>query len=380
MTGKAPMDETSPSTPSDDNECVSHVELKDMMRVMTDAFNKYQTTKTATFQRIHTSVDGLAARLNAVEAHFPHHAPPPIIPAAGGLAHNDTEDEFDDDEVDAQQRCRLLHHRQGMGGNGRRRPHAPEQDNDPYAKTKFSIPPFYGSYDAETYLDWEMMIEQKFSSHLVLEHHRVRQATSEFKDFAIIWWNELVNARNAPQTWTALKEEMCARFVPPSYRCDLRKKLQRFDQGDMSVQEYYQELQKGMLHCGVVEDQEDHIVRFYGGLRREIQDIVDYKEYHSIQHLFQLAMLVEKELQGHQQQRRNNTFTPRQLPVPAKAAPSSSLRAATPPSTGVVCSTAPSTSKGKDSSKSQTPPGVATKAMVSNTSTGRTSDIKCHSC
>jgi hypothetical protein len=233
-----------------------------------------------------------------------------------------------------------------MGDNGRRCPHAPEQDNDPYAKIKFSIPPFYGSYDAETYIDWEMMVEQKFSSHLVPERHRVRQATSELKDFAIIWWNELVNEHNASQTWTALKEEMHARFVPPSCRHDLRKKLQRFDQGDISVQEYYQKLQKGMLRCGVVEDQEDQIVKFYGGLRREIQDIVDYKEYHSIQRIFQLAMLAEKELQGHQQQWQNNTFTPRQLLAPAKAAPSSSVRAATPPSTGVVRNTAPSTSKG----------------------------------
>jgi hypothetical protein len=101
MKGKAPMEETSPSIPSDDNECVSHMELKDMMREMTDAFNKYQTTTTATFQRIHTSVDGLAARLDAVEAHFPHHAPSPIVPAASDLAHNDIEDEFDDDEIDA---------------------------------------------------------------------------------------------------------------------------------------------------------------------------------------------------------------------------------------------------------------------------------------
>ena len=83
---------------------------------------------------------------------------------------------------------------------------------------------------------------------------------------------------------------MRARFVPPSYRRDLLKKLQRFDQGDMSVQEYYQELQKGMLRCGVVEDQEDQIVRFYGGLRRDIHDIVDYKEYHSIQRLFHLSL------------------------------------------------------------------------------------------
>jgi hypothetical protein len=43
------------------------------------------------------------------------------------------------------------------------------RNDDPLAKVKFSIPLFNGSYDAEAYLDWEMTIEQKFSSHLVPE-------------------------------------------------------------------------------------------------------------------------------------------------------------------------------------------------------------------
>jgi hypothetical protein len=34
-------------------------------------------------------------------------------------------------------------------------------------------------------LDWEMTIDNKFSSHLVPEQHRVRQATSEFKDLVL---------------------------------------------------------------------------------------------------------------------------------------------------------------------------------------------------
>jgi hypothetical protein len=72
-----------------------------------------------------------------VEARFPHHTPPHIVPTAGGLVHNGTGNKFDNDEVDAQQRRHLLRHHQVMGGNGRRRPHAPEQDNDPYAKIKF---------------------------------------------------------------------------------------------------------------------------------------------------------------------------------------------------------------------------------------------------
>jgi hypothetical protein len=120
----------------------------------------------------------------------------------------------DEDNVDAPLRRRLTRNQQGMWGIGRHRHHNPELDNDTSAKIKFSIPPFISSNDAEAYSDWEMIVEQKINSHLVPERHRVKEATSDFKDFAIIWWNELVNTRVAPQTWNALKEEMWACFVP----------------------------------------------------------------------------------------------------------------------------------------------------------------------
>jgi hypothetical protein len=42
----------------------------------------------------------------------------------------------------------------------------------------------------------------------------------------------------------------------------------------MSVQDYYAELQKGMIRAGVHEETEDKIYHFYRGLRTEIQDIV----------------------------------------------------------------------------------------------------------
>jgi hypothetical protein len=87
--------------------------------------------------------------------------------------------------------------------------------DDPFAKIKFSIPSFLGHYDAEAYLDWEMTVEQNFASHLVPKHHQVRQATSEFKDFAIIWWSGLVGDGREPTTWDDLKDAMRDRFVPP---------------------------------------------------------------------------------------------------------------------------------------------------------------------
>lgn len=87
-----------------------------------------------------------------------------------------------------------------------------------------------------------MMVEQKFNARLVPEQHRVCQATSEFKDYAIIWWNELAANGVLPDPWEQLKVAMRDYFVPPSYHRDLHVKLQRLDQGDMSVHDCYGEL------------------------------------------------------------------------------------------------------------------------------------------
>jgi hypothetical protein len=54
----------------------------------------------------------------------------------------------------------------------------------------------------------------------------------------------------------------------------------------MFVQEYFAELQKGMILCGIEEDPEDKLCCFYGGLRREIQDIVYYKDFNTTNQLF----------------------------------------------------------------------------------------------
>jgi hypothetical protein len=110
-------------------------------------------------------------------------------------------------------------------------------NDDSFSKVKFTILLFYGLYDAETYFDWEMTIDQKFSSHLVLEQHHVRQTTSEFKDNIIIWWNKLSRLRLKPDTWDRLKDVMQERFVSPAYQHDLHKKLKCIDQGDKFVQD-----------------------------------------------------------------------------------------------------------------------------------------------
>ena len=54
----------------------------------------------------------------------------------------------------------------------------------------------------------------------------------------------------------------------------------------MSLQEYNADFRKCIIRCGIAEPMEDKIVRFYGGLRYEIQDIVYHKEFYTINCFF----------------------------------------------------------------------------------------------
>jgi hypothetical protein len=89
---------------------------------------------------------------------------------------------------------------------------------------------------------------------------------------------------------------MCIHFIPPYYQRSMLTKLARFDQGKNSVEDYYQELQTGMLHCGIEEDNEALMARFIGRLNKEIQTILRYKSYHTITRLFHLACNAECEV------------------------------------------------------------------------------------
>ena len=68
----------------------------------------------------------------------------------------------------------------------------------------------------------------------------------------------------------------------------LLKKWQHLRQGKNSVEDYYQELQTAMIRCGIVEENEPMLAHFMGGLNREIQTILEYKEYTNIIRLFHL--------------------------------------------------------------------------------------------
>jgi hypothetical protein len=125
-----------------------------------------------------------------------------------------------------------------------------------------------------------IVVEQKITCFEFPENARVRAATSEFSDFASVWWVEYgkKHPNDIPQTLIALKRVMWARFVPSYYTRDLINKLQQWKQGVKSVEEYYQELQIGMLRYNLEEREDAAMARFVAGLKCEIQDVLEYKD------------------------------------------------------------------------------------------------------
>jgi hypothetical protein len=155
---------------------------------MNKMFHKSQASTKITLERLQHGIAAMADRVQALKTRLTIAVTDPNVAAADTHVDGDpfTEDPGVDDEEhselpDPPPRPRRPFNQQGMGGNQNHHNQHYVRNDDPFAKVKFSIPPFNGSYDAEAYLDWEMTIEQKFSSHLVPEQHRVRKPLMSLK-------------------------------------------------------------------------------------------------------------------------------------------------------------------------------------------------------
>ena len=71
-------------------------------------------------------------------------------------------------------------------------------------------------------------------------------------------------------------------------------KLQRLSQGNMSVDEYYKEMELLMIRTGTTEDPEATMARFFNGLNIEVQDRVEMVVYYNIQDLVHQAVRAEQ--------------------------------------------------------------------------------------
>jgi hypothetical protein len=161
--------------------------------------------------------------------------------------------------------------------------HACNRENEErFGKLKFTMPKFDGGSDPEAYLTWELKVDKIFHMHNYFEEKKMSMAALEFDDYALIWWEQLLSDREDVgqgdvRSWAEMKRERRARFVPKHYRRDLFDKLQNLRQGNLSVEDYYREMEKAMIRANVYEDEEQSIAHSMSGLHHNIQRIVEFQ-------------------------------------------------------------------------------------------------------
>jgi hypothetical protein len=143
---------------------------------MNEMFHKSQASTETTLEQMQRDITTMANRVQALETRLSIVATD--LNATAADTHVDGDPFAEDPGVDNDEHSELSDpppcqrrpfNRQGMGGNQNHHNQHYVRNDDPFTKVKFYIPPFNDSYDAEAYLDWEMTVEQKFSSHVVPE-------------------------------------------------------------------------------------------------------------------------------------------------------------------------------------------------------------------
>ena len=252
------------------------------------------------------------------------------------------------------------------------------RDDDGLGKPKFTIPTFTGSTDVEEYLNWELKMDKLFRMHEYTEDRKIKLAASEFDDYALPWWENVVQTRvelgELPiVTWAAMKREMRSRFVPRNYTRTLYDKLQNLKQGTASVDEYHQEMELIMQRARVREAAEQTMQRFLSGLNFGIKRIVRHYPYTTISELLHQAREAESQLAE------DAKFAARTTAAKSRFTPRADSGA---PSSGSVSGFRGSSSRQPESSVSNAkqPSRPAASAASSAISTGRNRDIICHQC
>ena len=124
-----------------------------------------------------------------------------------------------------------------------------------------SVPKFTGREDADAYLEWEEQCDQIFRVHNLSNQICVNLASVECSGYALTWWNQiqenqLVLGHDHINTGAEMKRVMRRRFVPSSYQCGLRNRLQTLRQGSKFVDGYFREMELLLVRSGIREDEE----------------------------------------------------------------------------------------------------------------------------
>ena len=181
-------------------------------------------------------------------------------------------------------------------------------------ETRVDIPHFYGKENVQTYLDWEMKVEQLFVCHHVSEERKVPLAILSFQENAMYWWTTLERDRRLHKDppieyWNDLRGALGCRHIPSYYNRDLMDKLQRLQQKNMSVEEYRKKMELYMMKSSIREEKTTTIATFLSGLNLEIRDKEELLPYMDLNYLIHLCIKVEQQILRKGSSRKESSYS-----------------------------------------------------------------------
>ncbi|XP_060201743.1 uncharacterized protein LOC132630186 [Lycium barbarum] len=164
---------------------------------------------------------------------------------------------------------------------------------------KVTLPKFKGSSDPEEFLEWILQSEGIFQVNNISNAMKVKYAITQFEDFATTWWETHKRTREKdgrlpPEDWREMKVLIKKRFVPEYYNEELQKKFYTLQQGNKSVNEYYEEFERIRLRANIEDNNDRNIPRFVAGLNKEISSPMRLHRYFELEEASQAALKVEE--------------------------------------------------------------------------------------
>jgi hypothetical protein len=144
-------------------------------------------------------------------------------------------------------------------------------------------------------------VEEILDFKRVLEDRQVSLVATKFRGRAAAWWQQLKQTRARQgklkiTSWEKLMKKMRPAFLPHNYLRTMYQRLQNWNQGSKSIDEYMEEFHKLLARVDLSELDEQLVSQYIGGLRTQIQDTVNLFDPVNISSTHQRALLVEKTL------------------------------------------------------------------------------------
>lgn len=97
-------------------------------------------------------------------------------------------------------------------------------------------------------------------------------------------------------SWDKMKKHMRAVFLPPNYARLIYQQLQNLRQGSRNVTDFTTEFYQLVARNDLSETDEQLVARYVGGLRIQIQDVLNMFDICTVSEAFSRALQLERQL------------------------------------------------------------------------------------